>query len=333
MVVMETVRAATLASSRRRRKKKSSAEKSPPFPVGSSSPQNLSLPAVTNGMQQLSVSDHGFSPSSGKGGDKVQEELVRYRQQSYVAPEKLQIVKPMEGSVTLLKWKLLASPQLGGATTYFSDASRPGVHLKKWKAGGIQDLDVLKEQDVPAPNSPGGLLSLEDSGEGHSREKEEQHEKYGERNVGQEGVIGPSERDLVQETGIQELLGEREELNKTPQTVGIDVASWLNTSTPLASRHRPHITPPPDVPRISRPTPLSPSVDPALPSAATPSPSSSLLGQVGSFLHSSWARIGKHTGDSPDSSSREDWRPPSSAESVSSSGISAMDPGNGTRTQ
>ena len=135
MVVMETVCAATLVSSRRRWKKKYSTDKSPPLPVGSSSP-NLSIPAVTNGMQ-LSVSDRVCSPSSGKGVDKVQEELIRYWQQLYVAPEKLQIVKPMEGSVTLLKWKLLASSQLGGDTTYFSDASRPGVHLKNWKAGEI----------------------------------------------------------------------------------------------------------------------------------------------------------------------------------------------------
>ena len=67
------------------------------------------------------------------------DEFMRYRNQPYIAPEKLQIVKPLEGSVTLLKWKLLATPQLGGATTFFSDASRPGVHMKGWKAAGIVD--------------------------------------------------------------------------------------------------------------------------------------------------------------------------------------------------
>lgn len=70
------------------------------------------------------------------------EDLVRYRNQTYVAPQKLQIVKPLEGSVTLLKWKLLASPQLGGAKAYFSDASRPGVHLKKWPVSGVVDNRV-----------------------------------------------------------------------------------------------------------------------------------------------------------------------------------------------
>ena len=76
------------------------------------------------------------------------DEHIRYRNQTYVAPEKLQIVKPMEGSVTLLKWKLLATPQLGGAKTFFSDASRPGVHLKKWKAGGVRDSNTLSVDEM-----------------------------------------------------------------------------------------------------------------------------------------------------------------------------------------
>ena len=48
----------------------------------------------------------------------------------YVSPQKLQIVKPMEGSVTLLWWKLLATPQLGRATPFFIDAELPGVLRK-----------------------------------------------------------------------------------------------------------------------------------------------------------------------------------------------------------
>lgn len=82
------------------------------------SPQALLVP------QSPTLSDAGSTIS-------MPDEMVRYRNQPYVAPEKLQIVKPLEGSMTLLKWKLLASPQLGGATTFFSDAKRPGVHLKK----------------------------------------------------------------------------------------------------------------------------------------------------------------------------------------------------------
>ena len=45
----------------------------------------------------------------------------------------------------------MASPQLGGATSFFSDASRPGVHIKGWKAAGIKDR---------GPQGPGGNLGL-----------------------------------------------------------------------------------------------------------------------------------------------------------------------------
>ena len=69
------------------------------------------------------------------------DDFMRHRNQKFFSPQKLQIVKPMEGSVTLLKWKLLASPQLGGATSYFSDVSTPGVHMKKWRASGVRDSE------------------------------------------------------------------------------------------------------------------------------------------------------------------------------------------------
>lgn len=127
MVVMETVRAATLASSRK--KDRLAAEHSQPLATSSPSGKS-SLPIDVCPPSPILLP--GNSPN-------IPEELVRYRNQTYVAPEKLQIVKPLEGSVTLLKWKLLASPQLGGATSFFSDASRPGVHMKKWKAGGVID--------------------------------------------------------------------------------------------------------------------------------------------------------------------------------------------------
>ena len=35
----------------------------------------------------------------------------------------------------------MASPQLGGATSFFSEAARPGVHVKGWKAAGIVDRE------------------------------------------------------------------------------------------------------------------------------------------------------------------------------------------------
>ena len=40
----------------------------------------------------------------------------------------------MEGSVTLLRWKLLATPQLGGAASYFTSTDHPGVHQKLYSA-------------------------------------------------------------------------------------------------------------------------------------------------------------------------------------------------------
>lgn len=133
MVVMETVRAATLAS--QRRKERLTAELS-------SLPLAASSPGARGNKKSGMVSSIDVCPPSpilSANSGSLPDELIRYRNQTYVAPEKLQIVKPLEGSVTLLKWKLLASPQLGGATSFFSDAAQPGVHRKKWKAGGVID--------------------------------------------------------------------------------------------------------------------------------------------------------------------------------------------------
>lgn len=136
MVVMETVRAATLASSRRKERLTSQQTK-PSLPLAASSPSGKKHKG--SGINPLPIDIFPPSPIVSGNSTSTPDEIVRYRNQNYVAPEKLQIVKPLEGSVTLLKWKLLASPQLGGATSFFSDAARPGVHLKKWKAGGVID--------------------------------------------------------------------------------------------------------------------------------------------------------------------------------------------------
>ena len=55
---------------------------------------------------------------------------------SYFSPQKLQIVKPMEGSVTLLRWKLLATPQLRGTSGFLeSEAEKQtGIHLKNYSS-------------------------------------------------------------------------------------------------------------------------------------------------------------------------------------------------------
>ena len=86
------------------------------------------------------------------------------------------------GSLTLLKWKLLATPHLGGATSFFSPASRPGIHVKGWKSSGVvddssQDTSSLSDtasrsqgstanssysvQDTPQPR--GSSLSLKNA--------------------------------------------------------------------------------------------------------------------------------------------------------------------------
>ena len=182
MVVMETVKAATLAMSRKQERLAAEAEQmksqnargvTPPIagstptikkpvlavntgvgiaafsPISTSSPHGVQSQPAARGMSAgttpLSPLARELrkppSPIFSDAGSTISmpDEFMRFRNQPYVAPEKLQIVKPLEGSVTLLKWKLLATPQLGGATTFFSDASRPGVHVKGWKAAGIVD--------------------------------------------------------------------------------------------------------------------------------------------------------------------------------------------------
>lgn len=133
MVVMETVRAATLASQRRKdRFSTKLARSSAPLAASSPSEKDKKSGIVCSGVCPP-------SPILFSNSGNLPDEVARYRNQTYIAPEKLQIVKPLEGSVTLLKWKLLASPQLGGATSYFSEAAQPGVHRKNWKAGRVID--------------------------------------------------------------------------------------------------------------------------------------------------------------------------------------------------
>ena len=162
---MATVRAATQAMARRQERLTGQTNLDPqpnnlalkpqnvpsplhPFnPIATSSPEGsstgVSVGVGASGLNSSHLAPHPLSPAVSDAGSTLSlpDEASWLRHQHYVAPEKLQIVKPLEGSVTLLKWKLLASPQLGGATSFFSDASRPGVHVKGWKAAGIVDKD------------------------------------------------------------------------------------------------------------------------------------------------------------------------------------------------
>ena len=166
---MATVRAATQAMARRQERLTGQTNLDPqpniptlnppsvpsplhPFnPIATSSPEGssagVSVGVGASGLNSSHLAPHPLSPTVSEAGSTLSlpDEASWLRHQHYVAPEKLQIVKPLEGSVTLLKWKLLASPQLGGATSFFSDASRPGVHVKGWKAAGIVDKNKQQE--------------------------------------------------------------------------------------------------------------------------------------------------------------------------------------------
>lgn len=87
------------------------------------------------------------TPSDAASNVSLPEEFSRYRQQSYFSPQKLQIVKPMEGSVTLLRWKLLATPQLGGASSYFTSSAHPGVLQKNYAT-------PRPDSTIPSPPAP-----------------------------------------------------------------------------------------------------------------------------------------------------------------------------------
>ena len=65
------------------------------------------------------------------------------------------------GSVTLLKWKLLATPQLGGASSYFSNITHPGVHVKSWRGSPKNDKAVAVSHD----NSSNSNISSRTIGE------------------------------------------------------------------------------------------------------------------------------------------------------------------------
>lgn len=54
--------------------------------------------------------------------------------------------------MTLLKWKLLATPQLGGASSYFSNIAHPGVHVKSWR-GSPKNEKVVTHDNSSITNS------------------------------------------------------------------------------------------------------------------------------------------------------------------------------------
>lgn len=69
------------------------------------------------------------------------ERRQSYARRSFRAPEKLQIVKPIKGSVTLHQWKKLANPTLNLAE------QRPGVHVKG-EGPELRDKEPKEQTDT-----------------------------------------------------------------------------------------------------------------------------------------------------------------------------------------
>ena len=209
-VVMETVRAATMATTKKlerlallqdQYKKKAemvskSAEQGlnmlvekKPLVVEKKSNSSEAISMLNsssssiNDSSSVATSNSQFLPKgasspimSHKKSKGYHDDFKKYKA-PFMAPEKLQIVKPLEGqylilysivyvaregvrflvyqlviiieynytivgSVTLLKWKLLATPQLGGASSYFSNITHPGIHVKSWRGSPKNDKAV-----------------------------------------------------------------------------------------------------------------------------------------------------------------------------------------------
>ena len=192
MVVMETVRAATMATAKRRERLKNEQEPKEekgevPFgPPGSKGMSELAIPSTNQDSRGYSTPPPKTfspllrnklftSPGPSKRTPKNASSPVMPSAQSipdsvskhhiFFSPEKLQIVKPLEGSVTLLRWRLLASPQLGGAKAYFSTASPPGVQVKGWTRAGIVDTPPAEAYvHTSPPTQKQGTVGFADLG-------------------------------------------------------------------------------------------------------------------------------------------------------------------------
>ncbi|XP_052237343.1 trafficking kinesin-binding protein 1-like isoform X2 [Dreissena polymorpha] len=70
----------------------------------------------------------------------------------YKMPEKLRIVKPLEGSVTLRKWQMLATPHLGAIFE-----SRPGVQIKGEKKIPESEPEVYTLSDYEEDDDLGAI--------------------------------------------------------------------------------------------------------------------------------------------------------------------------------
>ncbi|KAM8879509.1 trafficking kinesin-binding protein 1 isoform 3-T3 [Spinachia spinachia] len=104
----------------------------------------VSSPAASTG---TNYSNGSSRPSCGSSGGS----------RSYL-PDRLQIVKPLEGSVTLHQWQQLAKPNLGGILH-----PRPGVLTKDFRELEVDIQHVYSlndlEEDEPDPSGAHGMVS------------------------------------------------------------------------------------------------------------------------------------------------------------------------------
>ncbi|GAB6019597.1 hypothetical protein CHUAL_001163 [Chamberlinius hualienensis] len=100
---------------------------------------------------QCRTPDSIMSTGSGYSAFSGLTSASGYAFRHYHIPEKLQIVKPMEGSATLHQWQQLATPHLGGI---FEE--RPGVQIKGEKK--LEEIDehfkfgdIEEDEEMPNP--------------------------------------------------------------------------------------------------------------------------------------------------------------------------------------
>ena len=284
-----------------------------PFsPLATSSPNDArtihsttAAAGVSAGTAMSPTTPHALGPLSPTLSDagstmSMPDEMVRYRNQPYVAPEKLQIVKPLEGSMTLLKWKLLASPQLGGATTFFSDAKRPGVHLKKAKFADKPSAasGYLMPDAKVKSLSVNDLSVLSTSSPYTGRRRNLQRKETGIHTKASQLTLSISSTDKSN-NGMNNISGL---LPSTPE--------FEESGSPMKT--------------LSRGNGDKQRLEGGGASAAEASPqSSSFFGQMGSFLGSGWSKLGLNRSrnktesqSSQDTDHHDDHEPVSSAAST-----------------
>lgn len=131
--VMKTVRAINTGRSSTRPKKQSSHQRQ------KASTTNNGPKSLVN-QSDDSSEESGGTMADSRPGSSVQERRLSYVRRPFRAPEKLQIVKPIKGSVTLHQWKKLANPTLNLAD------ERPGVHVQGQSADVEGTAETARER-------------------------------------------------------------------------------------------------------------------------------------------------------------------------------------------